>query len=78
MEMSRLSRDQILRSERGKGILIFPVQLATSRIDNITRLIHTLAICVTMHIYTGGLATSGPLRAFGKQVSLFVAFCVLF
>ena len=29
-------------------ILIFPVQLTTCRIDNLTRLIHTLAICVTI------------------------------
>ena len=28
---------------------IFPVQLTTSRIGNLTRLIHTLAICVTIH-----------------------------
>ena len=32
-------------------ILIFPVQLTTSRIGNFTRLIHTLAICVTTHTY---------------------------
>ena len=67
MEMSRLtrdgtaepvSRDQILRHARGhsgthgdRGILIFPVQLTTSRIGNLTRLIHTLAICVTIHIH---------------------------
>ena len=34
-----------------KGVFIFPVQLTTSRIGNLTRLIHTLAICVTIHIY---------------------------
>ena len=28
---------------------IFPVQLTTSRLGNLTRLIHTLAICVTIH-----------------------------
>ena len=60
MEMSRLtrdgtaervSRDQILRHERGQGkIFIFPVQLTTSTTGNLTRLIHTLAICVTIHI----------------------------
>ena len=62
MEMSRLtrdgtaepvSRDQILRRKqtRNREIIIFPVQLTTSRIiGNITRLIHTpLAICVTIH-----------------------------
>ena len=43
-----VSRDQILRRERGQGIFIFPVQLTTSKIGNLTRLIHTFAICVTM------------------------------
>ena len=33
------------------GIFIFPVQLTTSRTGNLTRLIHTLAICVTIHTY---------------------------
>ena len=56
MEMSRLtrdgiaepvSRDQILRRERGQE-LFSPVQLTTSRIGNLTRSIHTLAICVTI------------------------------
>ena len=32
-----------------KEILTFPVQLTTSRIGSLTRLIHTLAICVTIH-----------------------------
>ena len=55
VEMSKLtrddtaeavSRDQILRRERGQGYIIFPVQLNTSRIGNLTQLIHTLTICV--------------------------------
>ena len=39
-----------------RQILISPVQLTTSRIGNLTRLIHTLAICETIHTYihTGG------------------------
>ena len=57
MEMSRLiqdgtaeavSRDQILRCERGQGntpVLFSPVQLTTSRIGNLTRLTHALAKC---------------------------------
>ena len=58
MEKSRLtrdgtaepvSRDQILRHERGQGNIHFPVQLTTCRIVNLTRLIHTFAICVTIH-----------------------------
>ena len=47
-----VSRDQILRRERGQGNINFPChQLTTSRIGNLTRLIHTLAICVTIHTY---------------------------
>ena len=57
MEMSRLtrdgtaetvSRDQILRGANGdREILVFPVQLTTSRIGNLalSRLILTLALC---------------------------------
>ena len=45
-----VSRDQILRRERGQGnIFVFSVQLTTCRIGNLTRLIHTLAICVAIH-----------------------------
>ena len=32
-----------------REIFIFPVQLTTCRIGNLTRLIHTLAICMTIH-----------------------------
>ena len=37
--------------DRKISVFIFPVQLTTSRIDNLlTRLIHTaLAICITIH-----------------------------
>ena len=38
-----VSRDHILRREHGQEIFIFPAQLTASRIDNLTRLIHTLA-----------------------------------
>ena len=49
-----VSRDQILRRKRGQGIINFPcsAEHEQSRIGNLTRLIHTLAIalCVTyMH-----------------------------
>ena len=37
-----VSRDQILRHERGQGNI---------HTGNLTRLIHTLAICVTIHTY---------------------------
>ena len=45
-----VSRDQILRHARRQGNIIFPVQLTTSRIGNITRLIHTLLYVMTIHI----------------------------
>ena len=32
-----------------REMFIFPVQLTTSRIGNLIRLIHTLAMCVTIH-----------------------------
>ena len=52
-----VSRDQIVRRVRGQGKFIFPVQLTTSRIGNLTRLIHTLLYVMTIHtyIYTGVL-----------------------
>ena len=34
-----------------REIFIFPAQLTTSRIDNLTRLIHTLAMCGDHTIY---------------------------
>ena len=47
-----VSRDQILRHARGQGNIIFPVQLTTSRIGRLTRLIHTLLYVMTIHTYT--------------------------
>ena len=44
-----VSRDQILRHVRGQGNIIFLVQLTTSRIGNLTRLIHTLLHVMTIH-----------------------------
>ena len=38
-----------------REILFFFAQLTTSRIDNLTRLIHTRAICVTVLNVWGGL-----------------------
>ena len=58
--MSRLTRDgtaepvsrhQILRHARGQGNVHFPVQLTTSRIGNLTRLIHTLLYVMAIHTY---------------------------
>ena len=45
-------RDQILRHEQDREIFIFPVQLTTSRIGNLTYLVDiSLAIC-DGHTYT--------------------------
>ena len=46
-----VSRDQIPRHARGQGNILFPVQLTTSRIGNLTRLIHTLLYVMTIHTY---------------------------
>ena len=35
-----------------RGVVVFPVQLTTNRIVNLTRLILTLAVCVTIRIHT--------------------------
>ena len=59
-EMSRMTRDgtaelvsryQILRRKLNgdREIFIFPVQLTTNRIGNLTRLIHTLLYVMTIH-----------------------------
>ena len=50
-----VSREQILRhgTHGDRGIFIFPVQLTTSRIGNLTRLIHTLLYVVIIQ-YNGG------------------------
>ena len=65
MEMSRLTRDGTSRETEFSGankdreIFIFLVQLTTSRIDNLTRLIVTLAICdLSYHTLPNRLARS--------------------
>ena len=68
--MSRLSgtrlpnpsrETQISAANGDREIFIFPDELTTSRIGNLTRLIHTLAICVTMHTYMVGNPVCGQL-----------------
>ena len=46
--MEMMSR-QFSGANADMGKFIFPVQLITCRMGNLTRLIHTLAICVTIH-----------------------------
>ena len=43
-----VSRDQISGANTDREMFIFPVKLTTSRFGNLSRLIHTLAICVTI------------------------------
>ena len=50
-----VSRDQILSHVRGQGNIIFPFQLTTSRIGNLTRLIHTLLYVMTIHTNASGI-----------------------
>ena len=44
-----VSRDQILRRERGQGNVHFPCSADHELGWQLTRLIHTFAICVTIH-----------------------------
>ena len=54
-----VSRDHILRRERGQGNINFPCSSDHVQEDgNLTRLIHTLAICVTIHTYIHAVTIS--------------------
>ena len=65
-----VSRDQILRHARGQGNIIFPVQLTTGRIGNLTRLIHTLLYVMTIHIPRfGGRLFGGFLYSYSWSSS---------
>ena len=44
-----ISRDKFSGANADREILFFLVQPTPSRIDNLTRLIHALAICVVIH-----------------------------
>ena len=46
---SRETKFSGANADREYIILFFPVQLTTSRIGNLTRLIHTLAVCLCDH-----------------------------
>ena len=58
-----VSRDQILRHERGQGNIIFPVQLNTSRIGTLTRLIHTP---LYMYVWSSHIAEYGSTGSRGQ------------
>ena len=52
-EKSRLTWDGTAEPvSRDREILIFRVQLTTSRIGNLTQLIHTLLYVMTVHVYS--------------------------
>ena len=87
MEMSRLtrdgtaepvSRDQILRHARGQGNMIFPVQLTTSRIGNLTRLIHTLLYVMTIHTYIHTMVGNNavPVRTYSLTLYQYVQYSI--
>ena len=46
-----VSRDQMLRREQGQGKKCLPCSADHEQDCNLTRLIYTLAICVTIHTY---------------------------
>ena len=55
-ELADVGRDgrtrlQIIRRERGQGNINLPVQLTTSNIGNLTRLIYTLLYVMTIQTY---------------------------
>ena len=47
-----VSRDQIVRRERGQGMLIFPVQLTARRIGNLTAVVDIILLLFVMTIIT--------------------------
>ena len=65
MELPNPSREtKFSGANADSEIFILPIQLTTSRIGNVTRLIHTLTICVAIHIYTGGRSHRIPPPSF--------------
>ena len=48
---SRALKTKFSGTHGDRGVFIFPVQLTTSRIGNLTRLIHTLLYVMTIHTY---------------------------
>ena len=80
-QLPNLSREtKFSGANADREILTFPVQLTTSRIGNLTRLIHTLATCVTntycmLHVeISTGERLSGKMRLKGCKIYWF-SFC---
>ena len=87
--MSRLARDgtgRLNTSREAKfsgaygdrGIYIFRVQLTTSRIGNLTRLIHTLKYVMTMHTYYIPIVGAESRFLFVRRVSCAFSFRIVF
>ena len=53
---TRLARRPNSQARTRAGRYYFPVQLTTSRTGSLSRLVHTLAICVTIHAYKSCLS----------------------
>ena len=80
VEMSRLtrdataepvSRDQILRRERGQEKLFFPVGLTTRRIGNLTWLIFTLSLKCNVSCSYYSIRSTRTVRELQYYVALF-------
>ena len=54
---------RFLGTNAGREMLIFSVQPTTCRIGNLTRLIHTLVVCVTIHTYRSDGVHTVSIRA---------------
>ena len=64
-------RDQVLRLENGnREIITLPVLLTTSRIGNVTGLIHTLLYVMTIHTFIRISSIPFPSRM--KKSTLYV------
>ena len=69
MERLNPSREAKFSGMHGnRGILIFPVQLTTSRIGNLTRLIHTLLYVMTIHTYMHTYSSGKLQYMLGSQI----------
>ena len=57
---TRLAKIKFSGANADKEIFIFPGQLTTCRIGSLARLIHALAICVTIHTYNSIVSGINP------------------
>ena len=73
-----VSREQTLRHAWGQGNIHFPVQLTTSRIGNLTRLIHTLLYVMTIHTYIYNRSTVAHTAFLRKRFAFVVPFATTF